>query len=47
MADDDNIRPLRKALDPATDGSIGFGAPALSYGLSFRDYGSYGLKQYG
>jgi hypothetical protein len=47
MADDTNITPLRKALDPATDASIGFGAPQLSYGLSFRDYGSYGLKQYG
>jgi hypothetical protein len=29
-----------------SDGSAGFMAPHLSSGLNFRDYGSYGLKQY-
>lgn len=43
---DDNIAVLRKALDPATDGSMGYMPPDLGYGMNFRDYGSYGLRQY-
>lgn len=44
MADE---TPVTKASDPATDGSgKGWAPPQLSYGMAFRDYGSYGLKQY-
>lgn len=35
------------AIDPYSDGSGGWKAPVLEYGLNFRDYGSYGLRQYG
>jgi replicative DNA helicase Mcm len=35
-----------KSIDPMTDGS-GMAAPDLNSGLRFKDYGSYGLKQYG
>lgn len=35
------------AVDPYSDGSGGALPPVLSYGLNFRDYGSYGLRQYG
>ncbi|WP_407146260.1 hypothetical protein [Bradyrhizobium sp. ORS 86] len=35
------------AVDPYTDGSAGWKAPVLDWGLNFRDYGSYGLRQYG
>lgn len=35
------------ALDPYSDGSGGWVAPQLNYGLNFKDYGSYGLRQYG
>ena len=38
--------PIRKAVDPITDSSFGFGAPKLNFGMSFRDYGSYGLRQF-
>lgn len=38
--------PLAKAKDPFTDGSGGWGAPQLNYGMNFKDYGSYGLRQY-
>lgn len=42
----DEPTPIRKALDPITDGS-GWTMPTeLGYGMNFRDYGSYGLKQY-
>jgi hypothetical protein len=44
MADD--VTPLRKSIDPFTDGSGGFMPPELGYGMNFRDYGSYGLRQY-
>lgn len=43
---DDNVVPLTKALDPMTDGSGGYIPPDLGYGMNFRDYGSYGLRQY-
>src|ERR1700719_1670290 len=35
------------AIDPYSDGSGGWRAPVLDFGLRFRDYGSYGLRQYG
>lgn len=35
------------AVDPYSDGSGGWQAPVLDYGLNFKDYGSYGLRQYG
>jgi hypothetical protein len=43
---DDNVTPIRKAADEMTDSSGGFVAPQLPYGMNFRDYGSYGLRQY-
>ena len=38
---------VRKAIDPAADGSGGWVAPDLNYGMRFKDYGSYGLRQFG
>lgn len=35
------------AVDPYSDGSGGWHAPTLSAGMNFKDYGSYGLRQYG
>jgi hypothetical protein len=35
------------AVDPYSDGSGGWPAPVLSSGMNFKDYGSYGLRQYG
>jgi hypothetical protein len=44
MADPVNIK---KSIDPATDGSGGWSIPpAIDYGMNFKDYGSYGLRQY-
>src|SRR5262245_23249311 len=40
-------KDVRKAIDPVTDGSGGWQAPVLNYGLRFQDYGSYGLRQFG
>lgn len=40
MADD----IIRK--DPMMDGTGGFMPPVLAYGMNFKDYGSYGLRQY-
>jgi hypothetical protein len=37
---------VRKAVDPIIDGSGGWRAPELNYGLRFSDYGSYGLRQH-
>jgi hypothetical protein len=34
------------AVDPYSDSSGGFIPPSLNYGMQFKDYGSYGLKQY-
>lgn len=34
------------AVDPYSDGSGGWTAPVLDYGMNFKDYGSYGLRQY-
>jgi len=34
------------AVDPYSDGSGGWGAPTLDWGMNFKDYGSYGLRQY-
>lgn len=34
------------AVEPITDGSLGFAAPELTRGMQFSDYGSYGLRQY-
>src|SRR5258708_36599430 len=31
---------------PYMDGSGGWPPPTLSYGMNFRDFGSYGLRQY-
>src|SRR5258708_34134740 len=31
---------------PYMDGSGGWPPPPLSYGMNFRDFGSYGLRQY-
>lgn len=42
----DSSTPIRKSIDPFTDGSMGFMPPELGYGMNFRDYGSYGLKQF-
>jgi hypothetical protein len=42
----DEVVPMRKAVDPMTDSSGGWSPPVLDYGMSFRDYGSYGLRQY-
>src|SRR5215472_1988774 len=46
----DEATPIRKAVDPMTGSSLGWGAPRLNFGLSFRDYfrdyGSYGLRQF-
>lgn len=42
----DEAIPLRKAIDPFTDGSGTWMPPELGYGMQFRDYGSYGLRQY-
>ena len=41
----DEAIPLRKAVGYG-DASLGWKAPELSYGLSFADYGSYGLRQF-
>jgi hypothetical protein len=38
---------VRKSIDPMTDGSGGWVAPQLNLGMRFRDYGSYGLRQFG
>lgn len=38
---------VRKAVDPTSDGSGGWVAPDLNYGMRFTDYGSYGLRQFG
>lgn len=35
------------AVDPYSDGSGGWRAPVLDYGMNFKDFGSYGLRQYG
>jgi hypothetical protein len=35
------------AVDPYSDGSGGWAPAALNYGMNFRDFGSYGLRQYG
>jgi hypothetical protein len=35
------------AVDPYSDGSGAWPAPILNYGLNFKDFGSYGLRQYG
>jgi hypothetical protein len=35
------------AVDPAADGSGGWLAPDLNWGMRFSDYGSYGLRQFG
>lgn len=43
MADD---TPVIKSADAYTDSSGGFMPPELGYGMNFKDYGSYGLKQY-
>lgn len=43
---DDTVVPLKKAFDPHTDGSGSWLPPELGYGMNFRDYGSYGLRQY-
>jgi len=40
----DEPTPIRKAA--LSDSSVGFRAPELAYGMRFRDYGSYGLRQY-
>ena len=38
---------VNKALDPYTDGS-GYTRPSsLDYGMNFKDFGSYGLRQFG
>src|SRR2546425_3526915 len=42
----DEITPIRKAVDPFTDGSGFWLPPDLGYGMNFKDYGSYGLRQY-
>src|SRR5258708_3819799 len=42
----DEVTPIRKAIDPFTDGSGFWMPPELGYGMNFKDYGSYGLKQY-
>lgn len=42
----DEVVPIRKAVDPFTDGSGFWLPPDLGYGMSFKDVGSYGLKQY-
>ena len=39
--------PIRKAIDPVSDSSGGYVVPYLNYGLKFKDYGSYGLRQWG
>lgn len=38
---------IKPAKDPYMDGSGGWPLPTLNAGMSFRDYGSYGLRQYG
>jgi hypothetical protein len=43
---EETVVPIKKALDPYTDGSGGWGLPQLNYGMNFKDYGSYGLRQY-
>lgn len=35
------------ALDPLSDGSGWAAVPQLTQGMAFRDYGSYGLRQFG
>jgi hypothetical protein len=35
------------AVDPSADGSGGYLAPDLNWGMRFSDYGSYGLRQFG
>lgn len=42
----DEAIPLRKALDPFTDGSGLSVPPEIGYGMNFKDFGSYGLRQY-
>jgi hypothetical protein len=42
----DEATPLRKSINPMTDGSGYMLPPELGYGMNFRDYGSYGLRQY-
>jgi hypothetical protein len=46
MADTEAEIALKKALNPTTDGSGGWMPPELGYGMNFKDFGSYGLKQY-
>src|SRR5260370_20521486 len=41
---DNPVTPIRKAA--ISDSSVGFKARELPYGLRFRDYGSYGLRQF-
>ena len=38
---------VKKSIDPMTDGSGGWAAPDLNYGMRFKDFGSYGLRQFG
>lgn len=37
---------VKKALDPFSDGSGFWLPPELGFGMNFKDYGSYGLRQY-
>ena len=40
-------KKVREAVDPMTNGSGGWKAPSLGYGMNFRDYGSYRLRRFG
>jgi hypothetical protein len=43
----DTPTPIRRSIDPLSDSSGYWRAPELNYGMAFRDYASYGLRQYG
>jgi hypothetical protein len=40
-------KTVRKSVDPMTDGSGGWVAPDINWGMKFSDFGSYGLRQFG
>lgn len=40
-------QPVNKALSPVTDSSLGFVAPDFNAGMTFKDIGSSGLRQFG